>query len=173
MHFVVAWHRLILFGREAVGGPFAIRFGMRELKFIGLGVLLNVADKLIESLAGFILENVPIALAILIIVIFLAGFFYLFLRWSLALPLIATDRGSALATAWRMADGHCGRMFLAAVGIFTPPIVISIGGLMILAPLHAPVLFFGFFALYYVAIIVLFATFLSTAYLQLTAKPST
>ena len=161
MHFAVSWHRFILFGPEGGGNPFRPRFGAREWKFFGLGVLLNVIEKVIEIPIEALGSQGNEVGSVVVGLVLLAVFFYLFIRLFLALPVIAADRQSALAEAWNLSRGNFWRLFLSVALVFVPLFAVWMGAAMGISMLKSELAFFALFALYYMAVVVIFATFLS------------
>jgi hypothetical protein len=148
--FAVNWTRVLLLGRDSVGG-LGLRWGVRE----SLYLLRALAIILAATLAGFIVA-IPVVVVLTVLGIalgFLGGFgdggvnvdqaaqqfgfvigmvlgipifvieIYLMFRLLLALPATAVDRPNALHLAWRSAKGTVGRLFLAYLLVVIPPYV--------------------------------------------------
>lgn len=172
MHFAVSWHRFILFGAESLGNPLRPRFGAREWKFFGLGVLVNVIEKAVEIPIEALASQGNDVGSLIVALVLLAVFFYLFVRLFLALPVIAADRQPAMAEAWHLSRGNFWRLFISVALVFIPLFAAWMATATGISFLKSQMAFFSLFALYYMAIVVVFATFLSNAYLQLTSLPA-
>lgn len=169
MHLAVSWHRLVLYGRDAAGGPLRIRFGGPELKFLGLGILLRVIEKVAETLVGWLGYSVGTGGAMIAAAILFVLLFYFFTRLFLVLPAIAAGHAPAIGRAWGLSRGRTLKLLLAAIAVFAPFFVVMTGLMMALVTI-APVSLVLGMPVYIIAVAVLFATFLSTAYMGLGSR---
>ena len=141
--FVVAWHRLVLIGKEG------LTFGKREWMFIirilGFCVLMIVAVAaggflgnlcggiFVELVLAVVGNTPPLILVLIRTVIGMIGMLAAMtpvLRLALVFPSIAIDRGTSVRDAWYMSEGQTLR--LAAV-LFTASIVLGIAFEIIIA----------------------------------------
>lgn len=167
MRLAVAWHRLVLFGSEAAGAPLGVRFGVREFKFFGLSLLVKALEKLTEELTDAVFESSGETAGLIAAIVLFVLFFYLFIRLFLVLPAIAADHRPAFPRAWELSRGRALGLFGALLAVFAPLFVVGAGIFMLVALLQVPVIILVVFPAFYLCIVVVFATFLSTVYLGL------
>ena len=115
--FIVAWHRLVLLGPEAIAGQRGLTFGRREGLFIvltllpvglifaviiviaNLGAAIDAHAASPAEPAGF---DVGFILPMVIILFVMAPL----MRVLLIFPSIATDQGVSIRQAWKLAKGN-------------------------------------------------------------------
>lgn len=147
--FPLAWHRIILLGDDP-GVAGSLRFGRRQLRFLGYGLLVSalvaMPSFLVLGVAGGIAANLHsrfgIATAI-IPAISVAVVCCLASRVTLVLPAVAIDEtGAVLRRAWNRGRGNGVRLSLGWL-LCTVPFVTLSGALHWLQTKIGATTFFG------------------------------
>lgn len=145
--FSVNWIRVLLLGRESVGG-LGLRWGLREtiyliravaillaamlaalivsLPVIVVAVVVGFATGAISTVVGpgaGASPAVGILLGILVAVPMLVVEFYVMFRLMLALPAAALDRSRAFRLSWETTKGTVARLFAVYLLVALPPYV--------------------------------------------------
>lgn len=145
---LVTWHRFVLFGQTPGNGVLGIRLGRRELRYMGMWLLLSLLFLFVFSLGTLVFiavgfggmmgthqalviagsaGAVPLgqkAQFIVLQVIAVIGAFlcacYATCRLSLTLPALATDKKSSFGHAWQISGGNGWRLVAAFLLVMLP-----------------------------------------------------
>lgn len=123
--FVLAWHRVVLFGINNDTGKMDFSFNPRSNKFLGYYIGLLVAFGVIVAIGVAIAAGLGGFIGGLIGVLIFAAVFYAFTRLSLIFPAIAADHPATLQTAWAQSAG----IFLRMIAI---NLLIGVAALIVL-----------------------------------------
>ena len=172
---VVSCHRVFILNETITDWLTPIKFGMRELRFVGVLIVVSILCFLI--MIPFALIFVPIVtsavdpaennvlLAALALNIAYLPVFYVSSRWALLFPAAATDDVNDVGWAWKFTEGNGFQLFLL-VGIL--PFVVGI--LMSLLPNSDLVIVQAVYLAISALIMVVEIGILSTCYQQLLKK---
>lgn len=152
---LVAWHRVVLLGADQQPGSLAVRFGVRELRYLLAWLMLSVLFLLLLIAAFALVVAAGFAALVVLktgLLLFGAGQVlalgasdqfvalqyasflpamllatYCASRLSLILPAMATDRRRSLSRAWRLSAGNGWRLALASVFVMLPAELLVVG----------------------------------------------
>ena len=110
LFFVLAWHRVVLFGINSETSKINFVFTPRANKFLGYYIGMLVAFGVAMAVGVAIAYGVGGFIGGLIGFIIFAAVFYVFTRLSLIFPAIAADHPATLQTAWAQSSGIFLRM---------------------------------------------------------------